>query len=47
MGSKYIRLRNVLLNAIKEDLKNNDYDNFDLSNYKNLRLVVLKVLNIG
>jgi len=34
MSSKYIRLRSVLLKAIKEDLKNNDYDIFDLSNYK-------------
>ena len=34
MSSKYIRLKSILLNAIKEDLDNNDYDNFDLSNYK-------------
>jgi len=34
MSSKYIRLRSILLNAIKQDLDNNDYDNEDLSVYK-------------
>jgi len=34
MSSKYIRLKSILLNAIKQDLDNNDYDNEDLSVYK-------------
>ena len=34
MSSKYIRLRSVLLKAIKEDLKNNDYDNYILDRAK-------------